>query len=150
MTDSPTYVLLHGDQEVTSQDLTDLVAALIPGYGGLPHTDEGDEAALHARMNAAAAVACRHQMAFFAERGGDDPSLIFDGVSDTDSEILLADKLDVAHLPETWTSPIPLTVLTTSTDTIPSGEVYIYDPATERTFLESLAAHDHIGFLIKA
>ena len=31
MTDSPTYVLLHGDQEVTSQDLTDLVAALMRG-----------------------------------------------------------------------------------------------------------------------
>ncbi len=143
----PAFAMLHGDHEVRADDLGTLVAALIPGYGKLPDSEDGDEAALHARIATLGVVASMHQVCLFQDRL-DDEGTVFDGVSDIDSETLLADKLTPAALPDEWVAPVPLTVLTTSTDVIPDGDVYVYDPATERTFLESLAAHGHIQFFV--
>ncbi|GAA3635370.1 hypothetical protein [Microlunatus ginsengisoli] len=136
------YRLTHDDRVVEAGSLTELVADLIPGYGELPGTADGDELALLARWQQAVTTANRVQavlIADVAERGTFDVGTAGEEVL----SVLFADRIDPVEVEE-WAQPVPLVVVSTSyapfTDaTPPTGNVRWINPHTELTYLQTLA-----------
>lgn len=142
--DSPTgnlfrHALVRGEVTTFSDTLTDLIGAVLPGYGTL-----SDDDALTARWQCAAATATQVQQLLAA--GADlDPA----AESEDTLTAIFTDRalpLPVGLVPATgWNHPVRLVLLATDfapfTDTLPpQGNVELFDPSTERSFLRSLAS----------
>lgn len=132
------YALVRGEMTSFSDDLSDLVGAVIPGYSSLID----DEAALLARWQCSAATATQVQQLIAAGEGL-DPAVESEDVLTavfTDR----ANPLPVELVGASWDHPVPLVLLATDYEPFtsaarPSGNVRFIDSSTERAFLRSLA-----------
>ena len=161
MTDK--YAMTRGDAQATANTLTELIGHLIPGYTDL----EDDDATLARYTSAALTVAQIQQLAAaqatdvgtFDPEHADESTLtaIFASrtVAAPPHSALTPRPLNLPELglPLQWTCPVPLYL--TSTDYAPytdlprpTGNVYWVDPATEHTFLATLAAIGVIALYI--
>lgn len=134
------FALVRGETTTFSDSVSDLVGAIIPGYGA----GTGDEEALIARWQCAAATATQVQQ-LIAAGAGLDPAA-------EDEPTLTAIFADRAGpLPAgsltggAWGHEVPLVLLATDYEPFtsvpaPRGNVLFIDSSTERAFLRTLAA----------
>lgn len=131
------FALVRGDTTVFSDSVTDLVAAVIPGYGQVAD----DEDALLARWRCAAATATEVQQLMAA--GHDlDPAV----ESEETLTAIFTDRADTLPdgvLTGSWTHDVPLVLLATDYEPFtpkprPQGNIIWVDSSTERSFLGSL------------
>jgi hypothetical protein len=134
------FALVRGETTTFSDSMSDLVGAIIPGYGaGL-----GDDEALIARWQCAAATATEVQQ-LLAAASDLNPA-------DESEDVLTAIFADRANplpggsLPDgTWNREPSLVLLATdyapfTAAPAPNGNVLFVDSSTERAFLRSLTA----------
>lgn len=132
------YALVRGEMTTFSDDLSDLVGAVIPGYSAAT----GDEAALLARWQCAAATATELQQLIAAGEGlnpAAEPEDVLTAIF-TDRAL----PLPAEAIAGRWDHRVPLVLLSTDYEPFtaaakPSGNVRFIDSSTERAFLRSLA-----------
>ena len=132
------YALVRGDMTTFSDDLSDLVGAIIPGYSASIE----DDAALLARWQCAAATAPKVQQLLAAGEGLDPAQESEDVLTAIFTDRALPLPADLIH--GQWEHRVPLVLLATDYDPFtaaarPSGNVRFIDSSTERSFLRSLA-----------
>jgi hypothetical protein len=133
------FALVRGESTTFSDDMSDLVGAIIPGYSAV--TD--DEEALLARWRCAAATATEVQQ-LIAAANGLDPSVESEDTLTalfTDRGELVPDGLIG---PGGWTHQVPLVLLATDYEPFtstpkPGGNIQWLDSSTERAFLRTLS-----------
>jgi hypothetical protein len=159
------HVLLYGDGKAAfADDLGELIDLIIPGYGGLPDTPEGDEDALIQRHKHLADVANAVQSDYNAQaiqRGLLEPDT-------TDENILTATAHDRSEpwsgiyavgsdSPRyAWDGPFPLVLIATDyapyveERPTPTGSVILLDPADEAKYLDSLTKLGLVSYMRRA
>lgn len=132
------FALVRGEMTVFSDDMSDLIGSVIPGYAGLSLEDATIE-----RWKCAAATATDLQQ-LMAAAGGLD-------VAVESEDVLTAIFTDRANaLPDgsltagEWTHQVPLILVATdyqpfTSALAPNGNVQFLDPSSERAFLVTLA-----------
>lgn len=157
----PAYRLTAGDQTVASDDLPDLIDALIDGYAEMD-----DEVGLIARVDVLGLAVRAAQQSILDETDFDAPP------SDEQLTALLRDKRDPLPSPlDAWDLDVPLLELATHfapyTDapapagavdildldpdaSVPPGTVVLCDPVDERAFLSCLHLFNLVEFTVAA
>jgi hypothetical protein len=140
------FALLTGDDTVYTDTLTDLVSYFIPGYADIPHDSRGQQEAFVARVDYGAGVATHTQALVLASAvtsGEFNPAT----ASEDALTALLQTRGTALFTPKlfdgVWSYDVPLVLL--STDFAPftsvqifDGNVMVFDPSDERTFIDSL------------
>ena len=122
---------------------TEIVDAVIDGYGSLPEPDGEDDPAFEARIDSLAGLGSQAQAGILA--GLDDGEDILPRLDDGKLTALFTPK-DSWPIPIlSWDEQIPLILLVTNfepytVEPAPSGERIVWlDPTTETGYLDSLA-----------
>ena len=135
-----------GEDTVYADTLTELVGFVIPEYGDLPLTVDGDADALLARVDAAVnavALAQATVMLAMEEAGEFNPEAASEDVLTALLTARGTALVSGAEWGGDWAEDVPLLLLATDyapfTDLVPiTGNVQYFDPSDERTFLASL------------
>lgn len=157
------YAMDHGDGETTlSDNLSELIAKTIPGYGQFGDDDEGHDSAAFARAQHLAQVASAVQASLIREGMAATPGFDPGSASDDVLTALSQDRrLPFEGVPGPdgtiryeWTESLPLVLVSTdyhpfTSRVAPTGEVVLLDPATELSYLLTLHSLGLIGFYVR-
>ncbi|WP_156250949.1 hypothetical protein [Pseudactinotalea terrae] len=139
-----TFALLVDGEAYYADTVTELVAALIPGY------DTDHEITLEQRWRMAVLRTNALQADLAVRAVEADPHLM-GRLTEEELTALFASRGDLFAVPATWTCDIPLVLIATDfapyTDRpAPEGNVRFIDPADERGLLMSLTAAGDLTF----
>lgn len=139
------FALLVDGHTLYAHTVTELVAALIPGYCPQDH-----DVALEQRWRLAVLRANALQ-ADLAVKHVERDLHIMGRLDEEQLTALFASRAEVPPVPPVWDCPIPLVLIATDfdpyTDTpAPDGNVIWLDPADERSLLMSLSAAGDMAF----
>lgn len=138
------FALQVGQEVVYANTVTDLVAALIPGY-----SDDHD-LALEQRWRFAVLRADARQAELAVAAVERDHHLL-DRLDEEATTALFTTRAEVLDVPAAWDCPIPLVLIATDFEPYtdqprPDGNVLWVDPADERSLLISLTAAGDLAF----
>lgn len=151
-TDYP-YLLFAGNQMHASDNVTDLIGAVIAGYDDIEQTPDGNEDALWQRYLHAVAMANFVQKSVVAQ-GGIDKTFDLNQLNEDDINALLQDRgLPVSDV-DKWNHDVPLVLIATdyapfgTLRSKPEGNVLWIDPSLENKYLQSLSELGLVNFYI--